>query len=383
MIIKNSIFFIFAENSLPHACRFQFEGITSSSLVIKLKEARPSTSESIKGYKLWYCKTREDSQEMEPVVFTCPRKKILISNLQPCTEYTFRIISFTDKGDFGHSFSKCFTKSVEIIPKGLENCEAEGGTSSDKRKAKVGPSSSSGFKVRDLGRILRRAWAEEHGDLDGFCSDGLEEESCGGVVVKPETVEEEQPRSMVSQELDLNMSSVPDLNAEIIPPTECFHEDVNGCTSEKKKRSARSSRNDLQTWTIDKPTSDVPVIESQSKLFRRNAVGMTEDWNITGVIGSPLKFSNKSNGELDGHYEYCVRIIRWLECRGHIEKDFRMKFLTWFSLRSTEQERRVVHTFINTLVDDPGSLAGQLVDSFLEIAMYKKPRNGFCSKLWH
>jgi len=109
---------------------------------------------------------------------------------------------------------------------------------------------------------------------------------------------------------------------------------------------------------------------------------LEETTNITGVIGSPLKFSNKSNGELDGHYEYCVRIIRWLECRGHIEKDFRMKFLTWFSLRSTEQERRVVHTFINTLVDDPGSLAGQLVDSFLEIAMYKKPRNGFCSKLW-
>lgn len=49
---------------------------------------------------------------------------------------------------------------------------------------------------------------------------------------------------------------------------------------------------------------------------------------------------------------------------GHIKEELRKKFLTWFSLRSTKQECRVVYNLIQTLIDDPSSLAEQLVDSF-------------------
>ncbi|XP_010277518.1 PREDICTED: VIN3-like protein 2 [Nelumbo nucifera] len=86
------------------------------------------------------------------------------------------------------------------------------------------------------------------------------------------------------------------------------------------------------------------------------------------------------------NYEYCVRVIRWLEREGHIEKDFRVKFLTWFSLKATMQEKRVVSAFVDTLIDDPPSLAGQLIDTFMgEICNDQKPiyRNGFCTRLWH
>ncbi|PKA65430.1 Protein vernalization insensitive 3 [Apostasia shenzhenica] len=86
-------------------------------------------------------------------------------------------------------------------------------------------------------------------------------------------------------------------------------------------------------------------------------------------------------------YEYCVKVIRWLECRGHMESSFRVKFLTWLSLRATPQERRVVSVFIDTLVDDPGSLAGQLVDSFSDAICSKKPitglNNSFFMRLQH
>ena len=77
-----------------------------------------------------------------------------------------------------------------------------------------------------------------------------------------------------------------------------------------------------------------------------------------------------------------VKTIRWLECEGYINQEFRLKLLTWFSLRSMEQERRVVNTFIQNLIDDPSSLAG-LVDSFSDIISSKRPRNGLCGKLWH
>ncbi|KAK1300013.1 Protein VERNALIZATION INSENSITIVE 3 [Acorus calamus] len=79
-------------------------------------------------------------------------------------------------------------------------------------------------------------------------------------------------------------------------------------------------------------------------------------------------------GNLDSaesKYEYCVKVIRWLECEGFMEKEFRVKFLTWFSLKATSQERRVVKAFIDVLIDEPESLVSQLNDAFME---------GMCNK---
>ncbi|KAG0476319.1 hypothetical protein HPP92_013160 [Vanilla planifolia] len=84
-------------------------------------------------------------------------------------------------------------------------------------------------------------------------------------------------------------------------------------------------------------------------------------------------------------YEYCVKVVRWLECAGHMEKEFRVKFLTWFSLKATQQERRVVSTFIHVLIDEPASLVAQLADAFMDGICNKKPvvQRGFCGRLWH
>ena len=92
-------------------------------------------------------------------------------------------------------------------------------------------------------------------------------------------------------------------------------------------------------------------------------------------------------------YEYCVKVIRWLECEGHMEKEFRVKFLTWFSLKASAQERRVVSAFIDVLVDEPSSLVDQLLDAFKDSIGQPdndKPANGnlppkdrLCTRLWH
>ncbi|XP_078433786.1 VIN3-like protein 2 [Wolffia australiana] len=85
-------------------------------------------------------------------------------------------------------------------------------------------------------------------------------------------------------------------------------------------------------------------------------------------------------------YEYCVKMVRWLEREGHMESSFRVKFLTWFSLRATAAERRVVRVFVDAMGDDPSSLAGQLVDTFSEAVRRQPPHSspsGFCTKLWH
>ncbi|KAG9144806.1 hypothetical protein Leryth_026553 [Lithospermum erythrorhizon] len=388
------------EGSLPAACKFIFEEVGSSSVVIVLIDISNISSEDIKGYKLWYCRTRDDVYTEEPVsVFPRNQRRILISSLQPCSEYSFRIISYTDAGDFGHSEAKCFTKSIEIIHKNVNSVVSRKKENTETGGCSTGAiETDSGFKVRDLRKILRLVWAREHGCLDGIC--GVEEHNCCETSenVKHETMEEDQ-QPTVSRQLDLNIASVPDLNEELIPPVEFSLNEENGCTMgptveadddavsrEIELNGAIRSHGsgDSHTWNNGQ-NGEGPTVDSNEQVCRKRAAsrnGDTHDSDSTLINGSPLRFRNGS-GSLDENFEYCVKIIRWLECEGHITRDFRLKLLTWFSLRSTEQERRVVNTFIQTLVDDPSSLGGQLVDSFSDIISTKKPRNGFCSKLWH
>ncbi|KAL8467777.1 hypothetical protein ACS0TY_031134 [Phlomoides rotata] len=96
--------------------------------------------------------------------------------------------------------------------------------------------------------------------------------------------------------------------------------------------------------------------------------------------------SSKKKREEDKGFEYYVKVIRWLECDGHIETSFRQKFLTWYSLRAAPQEVRIVKVFIDTFVEDPESLADQLVHSFSDVISNKRCSRvpaGFCTKLWH
>ncbi|KAI4347151.1 hypothetical protein L6164_007992 [Bauhinia variegata] len=394
------------EGSLPAACKFFFEEVSSSSVIIILVEMPNASSEDIKGYKLWYYKSREESHTKDPVcVFPRSQRRILISNLQPCTEYTFRIISYTDSGDLGHSEAKCFTKSIEIINKNpsslvtlnhkKENHQTGGSSSGSKTEHNPGIGDC-GFKVRDLGKILRLAWAQEQICVDGFCRADVKNCCEGSKMVKPETQEERLPT--VSR-LDLNVVSVPDLNEELTPPFESSRDEDNGCTLQQaveadddaashdveKNGLARShGSGDSQAWSHG-PTREVLAVDSCGDVNRKRAASTNEemhDCDSTLINDSPLHLSD-GICSLDENFEYCVKVIRWLECEGHIKQEFRLKLLTWFSLRSTEQERRVVNTFIQTLIDDPSSLAGQLIDSFSDIISNKKPRNGFCSKLWH
>ncbi|GMH03951.1 hypothetical protein Nepgr_005790 [Nepenthes gracilis] len=75
----------------------------------------------------------------------------------------------------------------------------------------------------------------------------------------------------------------------------------------------------------------------------------------------------------ESEYEYCVRVIKCLEREQHLSIDFRVKFLTWFSLKARMQERRVVSAFVDAMIDDPSSLAEQLIDTFADEICAEKP----------
>ncbi|PKU68108.1 VIN3-like protein 1 [Dendrobium catenatum] len=370
-------------DSPPTACAFHFEEISSSSLVIVLNVSCSSAPDVIKGYKLCYCKSREEMIEKDPVLIPRSQQRILVPNLQPCTEYVFRIISLSDDGNLGHTESKCFTRGVEVIDKDTKQTGTGGCSINNMRESKNPIVGSSGFKVRNLGKIFGPAWAMEEGCSDDlYQEDDVEEESyIGGGVAKPLNADDDRRKASVPHQLDLNVASVPDLNDDLSLPME-FSPEENGCTLEKSGLERSNGSGNCHTCAVR--VVEVPAVESQPDCRKNLTNGFTDgcDGDSTLVSAPPHEFSFRSSN-LDDNYEYCVNVIRRLECLGHIEKDFRMKFLTWFSFSSTEQERWVVITFIRTLIEEPSCLAGQLLDAFLEIVNCKRPRNGFCSKLWH
>ncbi|XP_071737125.1 VIN3-like protein 2 isoform X2 [Rutidosis leptorrhynchoides] len=103
---------------------------------------------------------------------------------------------------------------------------------------------------------------------------------------------------------------------------------------------------------------------------------------------SKKNLDNESEGEPsetdDRDFGYYVKVIRRLECEGHIDTGFRKKFLTWYSMRASQQEVRIVKVFVDTLMEDPASLAEQLVDTFSDVITSKTcSSKGLCLKLFH
>ncbi|KAF9616639.1 hypothetical protein IFM89_030873 [Coptis chinensis] len=86
-------------------------------------------------------------------------------------------------------------------------------------------------------------------------------------------------------------------------------------------------------------------------------------------------------GSFGEDYLHCVKVIRSLELKRYIEKNFREKFLSWYSLRATTEERRVIKVLVNTLMNEPMSLSGKLIKTFSERIFNKRPlvaSSGFC-----
>ncbi|KAD5317732.1 hypothetical protein E3N88_17678 [Mikania micrantha] len=154
----------------------------------------------------------------------------------------------------------------------------------------------------------------------------------------------------MSHGLDLNITTVPDLNEDVAPPNDSYRNEV------------EHGSGGSEIWAQQGLNRVVQAVDSRDDVSRKRPAST----DIHDCVYSASR-NIRGPGNLDENFEYCVKTIRSLECQGYITQEFRLKLLTWFSLRSTEQERRVVNTYIHTLVDDPRSLAGQLVDTFADI----------------
>ncbi|KAL9224580.1 hypothetical protein vseg_000601 [Gypsophila vaccaria] len=186
-------------------------------------------------------------------------------------------------------------------------------------------------------------------------SDGSDEDHATG---KPVSVNG-QSDDVISND-KLVKSCGPDTSLPITPARNETYKD--GITRKRRSKSPRKGQDkDLSKEDNGGGSSKEKHTETQDEECARN-----------DPAGSDL--------------EYYVKTVRWLECEGYIDKSFRQKFLTWYSIRATPQESRIVKAFVDTLIEDPVSLSEQLVDTFGEIISSKRSSDipqGLCLKFWH
>eukprot|EP00268_Persea_americana_P051318 TRINITY_DN565_c0_g1_i2.p1 TRINITY_DN565_c0_g1~~TRINITY_DN565_c0_g1_i2.p1 ORF type:complete len:767 (-),score=163.88 TRINITY_DN565_c0_g1_i2:3937-6237(-) len=414
--------------------------VSATSLTVFLSSENAFSEELVR-YSLWHRKADTDYPAEPTCTLLRPHSKFSVSNLAPATEYMFKIIFFRETRELGKCEVSFRTSSVreevtkswtvpEGSPKGPQctspktNCSGLSNPSSEGDESNS-PGNCSSYcektSMPSLGKVSEYAHKEisrsentgagiccgtdaiEQEEMLGDSVSALDEEHVAGEVASEpnSTIPSESQRDSTNSTNENHASDIPkpDKNnqsgvpleeistdnetntpvgngsemvivpyrcAESVPPTPCKLEvakDGSGWGTRTKSGSGEPP----EKWPR-KP--EEPQAGSSSK---KRSIGRCED-------------ACNGDGSLEMNFEYCVKVIRWLECEGHIQKSFRVKFLTWFSLYATPQERRIVSVYVDTLLDDPASLAGQLVDTFSEGICRKRPPpvpTGFCMKLWH
>ncbi|XP_020578533.1 VIN3-like protein 2 [Phalaenopsis equestris] len=370
----------------------KFEDKSSSSLIIVLDSEtyHPFLSEELFGYKIWHRKVDAVAYPAEP---TCrlykPNRKFLVTGLVPGTEYIFKVIAFSERVELGNwevgvKTDDLIKKEAIIHPAAEEASPKTNSSGLSNPSSEADESHNTGIYA-DLNKSPGNSYFGYREKPEVMVS----EKSCDQIYSCKEMDEEERP-GLSGSALDEEPNST--LNTD-------SHRDSNNSTELNQPLDIPKSEN-ASTAPIGKEMVLVPCLPATAGRLEagsaKSSINLLLGTGIPKPEKEPGSSSKKRSGQCDefcqedgpmeGDYEYCVKVIRWLECDGYIESNFRVKFLTWFSLRATLQERRVVSVYVDTLIDDPGSLAGQLVDTFSDAICSKRPPpvpNGFCMKLWH
>ncbi|XP_024019905.1 VIN3-like protein 2 isoform X1 [Morus notabilis] len=380
----------------------KFEDIQTTSLTVIL-DCENLSSENNVIYTLWHRKADDINYSIEPTckVFA-PNTRFVVRGLTPGTEYCFKVVSFDGTNELGTCEVRSSTSNGDEPPNCLllersqspaTNCSSLSNPSSvEDETNNVALFSDQADNRADnyltyckgtekivtaslsSGAITCNSEGANLGDAVGDRAVGVVGSLSNSDVLKFENKRLSESQTIEDLCNDNGSNTLVRTGTECVPfvgssdaglPITPFKVEMLKDGLGRNGRSKSMSK-DLENGT----GKGEPQDGSTSK--KRSAERPDEEC--------------AGNGLSDRDFEYYVKIIRWLECEGHIEKNFRQKFLTWFSLRATPLEVRIVKVFIDTFIEDPASLAGQLVDTFSESISSKRSSvvpTGFCMKLWH
>ncbi|XAR51166.1 hypothetical protein NMG60_11005721 [Bertholletia excelsa] len=368
-----------------------FQDVCASSLTVILGSEDPQL-ENILGYTLWHRKAEDIDYPAEP---TCtlfkPNKTFLLSGLNPATEYVFKVVYFDSTGELGTCEVHLQTNSpINEAPPAKELVVERSESPGSNYSSLSNPSSVEDENNNIASCSKKNENREDNGH--SYCK-SIEK-------FVPANLSNEAPGDSVSL-LEVGVATG---TSNSIPNSDALNLE-NKDSPEGQTLEETSMENGSNTHVQTGGEAGLPITPCKLENNTKDGVGRSGRFKPSNKdldsgsgreeephAGSSSKKRSverrdeENSGNESRDFEYYVKVVRWLECQGHIEKTFRQKFLTWYSLRATQQEMRVVKVFVDTLIEDPASLAGQLVDTFSEAISSKRSSvvpSGFCLKLWH
>ncbi|XP_075490364.1 VIN3-like protein 2 isoform X1 [Primulina tabacum] len=353
----------------------KFEDLHASSVTVIL-DSDDSNLRNASSYTLWHRKVDDAEYPLEP---TCrlfePKIKFLISGLTPATHYFLKVVPLVTGRETGFCELLFQTRNSqdEVLNLNSTSSEVERSQSPATNCSSLSNPSSIEDETNNENR---------RDNYPQFCSNN--DKTATTNLLHEETTEDvisfldEGPMGN-DEALNVRNKELP--SGQMVEETRCCD---NG-----SKTPRRTSLEYVPY--VDSSETGLPItpskmesmkdVNGRSNRTKINENGVEIVFKRSGEMGD-----EQNNGIGDKEFEYYVKVIRWLECEGHIDTAFRQKFLTWYSMRATSREVRVVKVFIDTFIEDPSSLAGQLADIFSEVASNKRCAAvppGFCMKLWH
>ncbi|CAM8979862.1 unnamed protein product [Rhodiola kirilowii] len=390
-----------SQSIVPGIIRFKDVSSTSVTVVFALEG---SSSGDIIDYMIWHRRASDADYPVEPVCsLSSINTKFILSGLTPATEYIFKVASSAGSGGLCTSEIRISTSSVQRESFSRRQA-AERSHSPTINCSSLSNPSSVEDETNNLPHFNER---NENSDNDMEYCDGTDKVISGsdgsasmgiglkGTPADSVSVLDEQglgekkfsnPKPDLLQNIHVPAGGQTDAindneSDTAVDPTglECVpfisSLPITPCKLENSGkdghgRSGRSKHGKNET------SEKVKEPQGGSSSKKRSADRSDEDFV-------------RNNSSSDRDLAYYVKVIRWLECEGYIETNFRQKFLTWYSLRASTQEARIVKVFVDAFIEDPESLAGQLVDTFSETISSNTSSKlsvvpaGFCMKLWH
>ncbi|XP_012445198.1 VIN3-like protein 2 isoform X1 [Gossypium raimondii] len=376
----------------PSIIRFEDVRPTSVTVIVGSEETLPGVNV---GYTLCYRKVHDMEYPEKPIsTMLVPNMRYVATGLTPATEYRFKIVSFNgtrweipiSTACIGDEVPSCPVMGISQSP--TTNCSSLSNPSSvEDETNNVTPYSDQNDDradnyltyCKDTDKIVSTNLCEGGPNTGEVSLLGMDRAIVGPLpdsdVVNVEKKHTLDDPITEDTSTDNGSDALVQIGTECVPFVGCSEAalPVTPCRMEiVKDGQGRSGRSKTSNKDLENQTGNAEDHQDGSSSKKRSGERRDEECVENGL------------SEMD--FKHCVKVIRWLECEGHIEKNFRQKFLTWYSLRATTQEVRVVKVFIDILNADPASLAEQLVDTFSDCISSKKSSvvpAGLCMKLWH
>ncbi|KAM7249664.1 hypothetical protein ACFE04_026776 [Oxalis oulophora] len=368
---------IIKDTNLTDPTMFQFEDVGPTSLTLVLGHEEPYPA-NFYSYNLWHRRACDMDYPVKPISsLSTPTTRFQVTGLTPATEYYLKIVCFNGTREIGNC-------EVPFLSNRLENDDVTG-KSVVKRSQSQSPtincsSLSNPSSVEDETNNV-----DPEDNFNDLCK-GTDKNGSANLTVDDILLGDGRT--------DQNVVSLPNQEQATDTGEPISHSDVMKgklipqCGTNGEEVATDNGTHIIGTEAIlpITPCKMETLKGGRSKSNLKDVDNRTMGTHDGSTSEKNVEERDNKDGLSDQDFEHCVKVIRWLECKGHIEKNFRQKFLTWYTLRANLQEVRIVKIFVDTFSEDPGALAEQLVDTFSETISSKKACTlpaGFCTKLWH